>query len=556
MRLAIEAVEKYVRSGAHDGSIFPTLILYTAYIIGFAVLRGIFMFFMRQTIIVMSRRIENDMKNEIFEHYQKLSVSFYRKNNTGDLMNRISEDVSRVRMYIGPAVMYTLNTIFTFILVIGAMFSVNARLSWYVLLPLPLLSILMYYVNDIINRKSEAIQEELSNLTTFVQESVSGIRLVKAFAREPFLRNKMYAQLEGYREKQLSLARTDALYFPVNLLLIGLSTLIAIYAGGLNYIKGNGSLGNIAEFVYYVNMLTWPVSSLGWVTAIIQRAAASQKRINEFLETKPEVSDCEEENFQFKEEIAFRHVSFRYESGKTDVLKNIDFSLSKGKVIGITGATGSGKSTIAQLLLRMYNPSKGSIMADQKDIACFDLQEYRKQFGYVPQDVFLFSDSIKNNIAFADEAHISLETVEESARKAVVFDNIKEFNDGFNTVIGERGITLSGGQKQRVSIARALAKDPSILIFDDCLSAVDAATEREILDNIHKVIREKTALIISHRVSSVQLADEIIVLEQGEIVERGQHADLVKAGGYYAAMYARQLKDEEAEIPGLSKKIL
>jgi ATP-binding cassette subfamily B multidrug efflux pump len=557
IRLAIDAVDSYSKSHGDQDSIYHTLLVYTGYIIGLAVLRGIFMFFMRQTLIVMSRRIENDMKNEIFEHYQKLSVSFYRKNNTGDLMNRISEDVSRVRMYIGPAVMYALNTLFTFILVIGAMFSVNAKLTWYVLLPLPLLSVLMYYVNDIINRKSEAIQEQLSSLTGFVQESVSGIRLIKAFARERLLRSTMETQLKDYREKQLSLARTDALYFPVNLLLIGLSTLIAIYAGGLNYIHGEGTLGNIAEFVYYVNMLTWPVSSLGWVTAIVQRAAASQKRINEFLETTPEdyTSGLNEE-FRFKEDISFNHITFRYENSETDALSDISFRLARGRVIGITGATGSGKTTIARLLLRLYKPHTGVIMADGRDISSFGLQEYRKQFGYVPQDVFLFSDSIHNNIAFADEKNISAETVSESAAKAVVLENIRLFDNGFETVIGERGITLSGGQKQRVSIARALAKDPAILILDDCLSAVDAATEREILGNIRREIRDKTALIISHRVSSVQLADEIIVLEQGRIVERGQHSELIKNGGYYAEMHAKQLKDEEPAEVDSPKKIL
>lgn len=544
LRDAIDAVTEYVANEEGGTGIYLSLIWFTGAIIGFSLLRGIFMFFMRQTLIVMSRRIEKDMKNEIFDHYQQLSTSFYKQNNTGDLMNRISEDVSRVRMYTGPAVMYALNTLFTFILVIGAMFRVNSTLTWYVILPLPLLSVLMYYVNDIINKKSEAIQEQLSSLTSFVQESISGIRLVKAFARESVLNEQMQAQIVDYREKQLSLARTDALYFPVNLLLIGLSTLITIYVGGIQYIRGNGSIGNIAEFVFYVNMLTWPVSSLGWVTAIVQRAAASQKRINEFLNTKPEVKSGAIQNFKFEQELSLNNITFSFEDSGVTALKNINLKLEKGKVIGITGATGSGKTSLAQLLLRMYDPQSGTITADGINIQEYNLQNYRRQYGYVPQDVFLFSEDIRNNIAFADEKNISSTVVEESARKAAVYENIMEFEKQFDTVVGERGITLSGGQKQRISIARALAKDPSILIFDDCLSAVDAATEREILMALKQVIKDKTALIISHRVSSVQLSDEIIVLHQGEIAERGTHDELILNDGYYNQMYLHQLQEE------------
>ncbi len=544
LRDAIDAVTEYVANEEGGTGIYLRLIWFTGAIIGFSLLRGIFMFFMRQTLIVMSRRIEKDMKNEIFDHYQQLSTSFYKQNNTGDLMNRISEDVSRVRMYTGPAVMYALNTLFTFILVIGAMFRVNATLTWYVILPLPLLSVLMYYVNDIINKKSEAIQEQLSSLTSFVQESISGIRLVKAFARESVLNVQMQEQIVDYREKQLSLARTDALYFPVNLLLIGLSTLITIYVGGIQYIRGNGSIGNIAEFVFYVNMLTWPVSSLGWVTAIVQRAAASQKRINEFLQTAPEVKSGTIQNFKFEEELSLNNITFSFEDSGVTALKNINLKLEKGKVIGITGATGSGKTSLAQLLLRLYDPQSGTITADGINIQEYNLQNYRRQYGYVPQDVFLFSEDIRNNIAFADEKNISATVVEESARKAAVYENIMEFEKQFDTVVGERGITLSGGQKQRISIARALAKDPSILIFDDCLSAVDAATEREILMALKRVIKDKTALIISHRVSSVQLSDEIIVLHHGEIAERGTHDELILNDGYYNQMYLHQLQEE------------
>jgi ATP-binding cassette subfamily B multidrug efflux pump len=544
IRDAIDAVTNYVSKEETGNGIYIQVFWYTGAIIGFSLLRGIFMFFMRQTIIVMSRRIENDMKNEIFHHYQLLSTSFYKQNNTGDLMNRISEDVSRVRMYTGPAIMYALNTLFTFILVIGAMFRVNAVLTWYVILPLPLLSVLMYFVNDIIHKKSEAIQEQLSSLTSFVQESISGIRLVKAFAREGAMQGQMQDQIIDYRTRQLSLAKTDALYFPVNLLLIGLSTLITIYIGGIQYINGKGTLGNIAEFVFYVNMLTWPVSSIGWVTAIIQRAAASQKRINEFLHTQPHIESGTINDFEFKQEIVLENVSFTYADSGIMALKNIDLKLQKGKVIGVTGATGSGKTSLAQLLLRIYNPGSGAIRADGMPIEMYNVQNYRKQFGYVPQDVFLFSDSIKNNIAFADEYNIHKDTVVDSARKAAVYENIMEFDKQFETSIGERGITLSGGQKQRISIARALAKNPSILIFDDCLSAVDSTTEKEILYALKQVIKDKTALIISHRVSSVQLADEIIVLHEGAIIERGTHEFLIGNEGYYAAMYAKQQQEE------------
>ncbi len=547
LREAIDAVTNYVKYKETGDTIYRQVLWFSVAIIGFSFLRGIFMFFMRQTLIVMSRRIENDMKNEIFDHYQKLSSSFYKNNNTGDLMNRISEDVSRVRMYTGPAVMYALNTLFTFILVIGAMFKVNATLTWYVIVPLPLLSILMYFVNDIINKKSEAIQEQLSSLTSFVQESISGIRLVKAFAREDIMRSKMQEQITDYRTKQLSLAKTDALYFPVNLLLIGLSTLITIYIGGLQFISGKGTLGNIAEFVFYVNMLTWPVSSLGWVTAIVQRAAASQKRINEFLDTPPEIKSGAIEKFEFKEEIVLDHVSFKYPDSAVFALKNIHLKLQKGKVVGVTGATGSGKTSLAQLLLRINNSTSGTITADHTPIEKFNLQAYRKQFGYVPQDVFLFSESIRNNIAFSDEQRVDEDAIIASSKKAVVYENIMSFESQFETLIGERGITLSGGQKQRISIARALAKNPSILIFDDCVSAVDAATEKEIWFELKNVINMKTALIISHRIASIQWADEIIVLQQGAIVERGTHEQLIAANGYYFDIYRMQ-QEEEKEL--------
>ena len=545
IRDAIDSAVAALKSEQVNAGVFTEVLYYTGMIIGFAVLRSIFMFFMRQTLIVMSRRIENDMKEDIFQHYQSLSLSFYKQNSTGDLMNRISEDVSRVRMYTGPAIMYALNTLFTFILVIGAMFAVNATLTWYVLIPLPMLSVLMYFVNDRINRKSEAIQEQLSGLTTLVQESFSGIRIIKSFARESLLQQWMKKQLLTYREAQLSLAMTDALYFPANLLLIGLSTLITIYIGGMQCIAGKATLGNIAEFVFYVNMLTWPVSSLGWVTAIVQRASASQKRINEFLQTAPDVKNTGTKDFHFSDRIDFKNVSFTYPESGITAVRNISLSLQKGKVVGVTGPTGSGKSTLAQLLLRMYDVDSGRISADGQSIQEYSLETYRKAFGYVPQDVFLFSDSIYNNIAFADEKHITDDTVKQSAADAAVLESVNGFKEGFETVIGERGITLSGGQKQRVSIARALAKEPAILLFDDCLSALDVATENEILQNLKQVIENKTALIISHRASSVQLADEIVVMHDGFITERGTHEALLALNGYYATMYRKQQQEEE-----------
>lgn len=514
-----------------------------------ALLKGVFMFFMRQTIIVMSRHIEYEQKNEIFRHYQKLNISFYNRQNTGDLMNRISEDVARVRMYVGPAIMYTINMVVLFILVSYAMFHVNARLSWYVLTPMPVLILVIYYVHDIINRKSEQVQAQLSTLSTYVQEAFSGIRILKSFVRENQSISYFNERAETYKTLNMDLVRTNALFFPLLLILIGVSTLMTIYIGGKEVIAGNITLGNIAEFVIYVNMLTWPVASLGWVVTLVQRAAASQERINEFLHTHPDVISTSTEPFPVNGNIEFRNVSCTYPHSNTRALQNVSFRVEAGKSLAIIGRTGSGKTTIINLLLRMMDPDDGEILIDGKNLKEINLDDFRQQTGCVPQDVFLFSDTIANNISFGlaqlNENGVSDNKIKEAAKNAVVYENIIEFPEGFETVVGERGITLSGGQKQRISIARAIIKEPEILIFDDCLSAVDTKTEEEILQNLQKVMKGRTTIITSHRVSSVKNADEIIVLSEGKMVEHGEHAALIEKGGVYAEIYWKQLLEEE-----------
>ncbi|MFN4082116.1 MAG: ABC transporter ATP-binding protein [Bacteroidia bacterium] len=519
------------------------LICFTAFIILLALIRGLFMYLMRQSIIVMSRHIEYDLKNEIYNHYQELNVSFYRKNSTGDLMARISEDVSRVRMYVGPAIMYAINLVVTILLVMWAMFTVNATLSFYVILPLPLLSFAIFKVNNIINKRSDAIQKKLSEVTTFVQEAFSGIRVLKAFAVE----NKMYKEFENitdeYKQKQLELAKVDAFFFPLMFFLTGLSTVLTIFVGGFEVINGHATIGNIAEFVIYVNMLMWPVASLGFTTSLIQRAAASQARINEFLKTKPEIVNNNFGEFTFKNSIVFKNVTFTYPEKNIPAIQNISFKLQKGKKLGIIGSTGSGKTTIATLLLRLFEPNEGEILIDEKNIKYINLKAFREQTGYVPQDVFLFSDSIENNIKFGKQNALQNE-IEISAEWADVKSNIEEFPEKYKTLLGERGVTLSGGQKQRVAIARALIKNPDILILDDCLSAVDTKTEAKILQNLEMLLKDKTAVIISHRISSVKNTDHIIVLDKGKIVERGSHNELINLNGIYSEMFEKQLSEE------------
>ena len=522
------------------------ILLFGVLVLSMALLKGIFMFLMRQTIIVMSRYVEYDMKNEIYDHYQKLDLSFYTKNNTGDLMNRISEDVSRVRMYVGPAIMYTINLLVMFILVIWAMFNVNPKLAFYVLIPLPVLSLIVYYVQDLINLRSEKVQEQLSGLSTFVQETFSGIRVIKSFAREKEYIRMYDDQSREFKSVSMDLAKVNAFFMPSMLLLVGLSTITTIYIGSIEVMQGRLTIGNIAEFIIYVNMLTWPVASLGWVVTMIQRAAASQTRINEFLHTKPAIQSGSVVLKEMKGRISFNNVNLIYPHSGTVALKNVSFTVEPGESLAVIGRTGSGKSTLVNLLLRLLDPDNGSIQIDGVELKKINLDQYRMQTGCVPQDVFLFSDSIRQNIAFGLKEFPSTEKIYQAARDACIYENIMEFPNGFETMVGERGITLSGGQKQRVSIARAIIREPRILIFDDCLSAVDTVTEEKILNNLQRIMKGKTTILVSHRVSSVKHADKIIVLDHGEIIEQGRHADLIKAKGLYASIYEMQMVEDEA----------
>lgn len=521
-----------------------SLLLFGALVLILAILRGLFLFFMRQTIILMSRHIEYDLKNEIYDHYQALSLAFYRRHNTGDLMNRATEDVSRVRMYLGPGIMYTINTVVLFVLVIYAMLSVNVRLAIFSVLPLPILAVIIYYVNNIINFRSEKIQERLSSLSSFVQENFSGIRIMKSYVREASVRQKFATESDHYKSHSMSLVRVQAMFYPIMLLLVGLSNVIIIYIGGVEVMKGNITPGNIAEFIVYLSQLTFPVMALGWVTSLIQRAAASQKRINEFLSEKPEIISVVDTPHKVEGLIEFKNVSFKYPDTGIQALKDVSFTAMPGEMVAIIGRTGSGKSTIANLMLRMYDTTGGEVLIDGKSIKALNLTDYRHQVGYVPQEVFLFSDTIANNIAFsADVADKA--AIEQAARDAAVYNNIIKLENGFETLIGERGITLSGGQKQRVSIARAIAKYPQVLIFDDCLSAVDTRTEEEILNNLGHIMHGKTNIIIAHRISTIKNADKILVMNNGEIIEQGTHDELLSRQGTYFELYEKQLLEEE-----------
>ncbi len=520
------------------------LFIFGALILALYLLRGLFLFFMRQTIILMSRHIEYDMKNEIYAHYQKLSLGFYRRNNTGDLMNRATEDVNRVRMYVGPAIMYAINTAVLFCLVIYFMFSVNATLAIYALLPLPILVLAIYYVNTIINQKSERIQAQLSRLSSFVQERFSGIRVLKSYVRESQAQDIFADESNAYKRNAMGLVKVQAFFYPTMLLLVGFSTILTIYIGGKQVIIGAITPGNIAEFIVYVNQLTFPVTMIGWVTTLVQRAAASQERINEFLQLQPDIVSATERVTQLQGNVTFKNVTFTYPDTGITALKNINFEIKKGQFLAIIGKTGSGKSTIAQLIMRMYDVTTGEIIIDGKALKGLDLANYRTQVGFVPQDVFLFSDTIKNNIAFGlDE--VTDEQVIEASKNAAIYQNILGFAQQFKTMLGERGITLSGGQKQRISIARALIKSPKMLIFDDSLSAVDTRTEEEILHHLGKVMRGKTTILIAHRISTIKNADKILVLDNGQIVEEGTHQELLNNGRNYAEMYKNQLLEEE-----------
>lgn len=520
-----------------------SLLFFGALILFLYLLRGLFLFFMRQTIILMSRHIEFDMKNEIYAHYQKLSLGFYRRNNTGDLMNRATEDVNRVRMYVGPAIMYAINTTVLFCLVIYFMFSVNSTLAIYALLPLPVLVVAIYYVNTIINHKSEKIQEQLSRLSSFVQERFSGIRVMKSYVREAHAQEVFAEESNAYKRNSMGLVQVQAFFYPTMLLLVGISTILTIYIGGKQVIDGAITPGNIAEFIVYVNQLTFPVTMLGWVTTLIQRAAASQKRINEFLHLQPDINSGTQQ-LTLDGNISFKNVSFTYQDTGIEALKNINFDIKQGQFVAIIGKTGSGKSTLANLIMRMYDTTAGEISVDRKPLKSLDLQEYRSQVGFVPQEVFLFSDSIKNNIAFGLDT-VTDERVEQAAKDAAVYHNIVGFEQKFETMLGERGITLSGGQKQRVSIARALIKSPKMLIFDDCLSAVDTKTEEEILSNLGRLMKGRTSILIAHRISTIKNADKILVLEDGKIIEEGTHEQLLQSGKAYTELYQNQLLEEE-----------
>jgi ATP-binding cassette, subfamily B, multidrug efflux pump len=520
------------------------LLMYGLEIILHTLIFGFFLFLNRQTIIVMSRLIEYDMKNEIFEHYQKLDQAFYKRNNTGDLMNRISEDVSRVRMYIGPAVMYTITTVVTLVMTISFMLDQDVKLALCVLAPLPVLTITIYFVSNIINRKSLKVQAQLSLLSTRAQEAFSGIRVVKAFAHENHTQDRFSNDAEEYRRLNLGLAKTEALFQPFMMLLIGLSIILTVFVGGMDAISGKISVGMITAFVLFVIRLTWPIAALGWVTSLVQRAAASQERINEFLKTEPAIKSATPEALNLQGKIEFKNVSFVYPDSGIKALNNFSFTANPGQSIAILGHTGSGKSTVAQVLLRLYDVNEGQVLIDDKDIREINLDEFRANTGYVPQEVFLFSDTIAENIRFNSQTGInSDEVVKQAAKDAAIYANIMEFPEGFKTMVGERGVTLSGGQKQRISIARAIVTHPKVLVFDDCLSAVDTETEEEILGNLERIMNGKTTIIISHRVSSVRHADHIIVMEHGGVAEEGSHDELIAKNGIYAELYKKQVDD-------------
>ena len=521
------------------------LITNIIFIIITTILAGFLSFLMRQTLIVMSRHIEFDLKNEVFQQYENLSQNFYKQNRTGDLMNRISEDVSKVRMYVGPAVMYTINTFIRFTIVIVYMFNVSPKLTLYTLLPLPILSYAIFKLSSEINKRSTIFQQYLSKVSSFTQEIFSGIRVIKAYSLEEQHQKNMVELANESKNKSMNLAKIQALFGPLMVALIGISNLVVIYFGGLMYIHGSiKNIGTIAEFILYVNMLTWPVASLGWVSSMVQEAEASQKRINEFLKIKPEIQNKNQEKSIIEGAISFENVSYTYSDTHIKALEYVSFTVHQGETLAILGKTGSGKSTIVSLISRLNEVTEGHISIDGNKISAVNLYDLRNSIGIVPQDAFLFSDTIKNNIKFGKE-NTTDEEVETAAKSAVVHENIIGFNKQYETIVGERGITLSGGQKQRVSIARAIIKNPKILLFDDCLSAVDTETEEAILNNLQKICKDKTTIIVSHRVSSAKNADRIIILDEGKIVEQGSHNQLINQEGYYAALYLKQLSEKE-----------
>lgn len=540
---SIDIVNLYIQGEVTDiATVKKELLINIIYIIGAALITGVLTFFMRQTIINVSRFIEYDLKNEVYQHYQKLSLKFYKNNRTGDLMNRISEDVGRVRMYAGPAIMYSINTFTLFVIVIVFMYKQAPLLTLYTIIPLPILSFIIYKLSKEIHKRSTVVQQYLSHLSSSTQESFSGISIIKAYGLENETSSNFSELSETSKQKQLSLVKVNAFFFPMMILLIGISNLIVIYVGGIQYMEGTISLGVITKFIIYVNMLTWPVATVGWVTSIVQQAEASQKRINEFLKIIPEITNPIETPSDIIGDIEFKNVHFTYNDTNIEALKGVSFKLAHGKTLAIIGKTGSGKSTILDLIGRLYDIEKGELLIDNTPIYTLNLTSLRDSIGYVPQDAFLFSDSIKNNIKFGKEDATDEEVIQ-AAKYAQVHKNILGFNKGYDTVLGERGITLSGGQKQRVSIARAIVKDPKILLFDDSLSAVDTETEEKILNHLHTIAKGKTTIIVSHRVSSVKNADQIIVLDDGKIVQSGTHNKLIDMDGYYRSLYLKQLSE-------------
>lgn len=545
IRESLNAVEDYQNGIITDIEVVKhELLINILMIVGVALLSGFFTFLMRQTIIVTSRLVEFDLKNEIYEQYQRLSLNFYKKNRTGDLMNRISEDVGKVRMYVGPALMYSMNMIVLFAVGFTNMFRIDATLTFYTLIPFPILSILIFVLSRAIHKRSSIVQIYLSKLTTFNQEFFSGINVVKSYGIKDVVIHNFESLADDSKEKNIALYKVNALFFPLMVLLIGFSNLLVIYVGGKQYIAGEIQLGVIAEFIIYVNMLTWPVAIVGWVTSMIKLAEVSQQRINEFLEQEPEIKNASEEPFNVVGNVEFKNVSLTYDDTNITALKDISFTVKAGETIAILGKTGAGKSSIVNLVTRLYDCTEGTVFIDGKDVKTCNLNDLRDQTGFVPQDPFLFSDTIENNIKFGKET-ASLDEIKEAAKNAVVHQNIIEFKDGYQTILGERGVTLSGGQKQRVSIARAIIKNPKILVFDDCLSAVDTETEEKILTNLGKVSKNKTTFIISHRVSSAKNADKILVLDDGKVVQQGTHNQLITEEGYYKELYSQQLLEKE-----------
>jgi ATP-binding cassette, subfamily B, multidrug efflux pump len=544
---AIQLIENHITNKQNDYATFKDEILYyILLILGVSVIAAFFTFLMRQTLIVMSRLIEFDLKNNVFKQYENLSQNFYKQNRTGDLMNRISEDVSKVRMYFGPALMYSINTITLFVILIPLMVSTAPRLAAYTLLPLPILSIAIYQLSKEIHKRSTVVQEYLSKLTVFTQESFSGISVIKAYGVSNDITTKFNLLSEESKGKNMELVKVQAWFFPFMILLIGLSNVLVIYIGGQQYISGQiKSVGTLVEFLLYVNMLTWPVATVGWVTSMIQQAEASQKRINEFLNVIPEITNNNDEKYNFETNIEFKNVTFTYPDTNITALNNISFSVKKGETIAIIGKTGSGKSTILNLISRLHDVSSGELTIGGKEIKKHNLTQLRENIGVVPQDPFLFSDTIENNIQFG-KSDATNDQIIQAAKDADVHNNIIQFKKGYKTVLGERGITLSGGQKQRVSIARAIIKKPKIVLFDDCLSAVDTETEETILNNLKVVTKESTSIIVSHRISSAKNADTIYVLDNGKIIQKGTHQELLNISGYYKELHQKQLSEKEA----------